>query len=529
VSIRRKILLSFVISATIFALLIGLELYNYVEMRNEIRFLELTDTIRSKSLQLRRHEKNFFLYSPQMSEEETGAIHSYIEQLRSIIDGNLKTDKSGRLLSMDTQLEEYSVRFERIRSDIERVNKVMDVRVPADPETRRYYPLIELTFVERPLDSALFLEGAYGLTREGPLVTALRELDTDIKVLRKNGENIIDISKELDRAAREKVDATIKTSQKAIMIFFPLFILVGAGSLYLAAGDVAVRLVALTRLVETTAKGDFNHQPSVFRKAGRKDELGVLVQKFSEMGVQLIEREQELKRKNEELLQTKKLAAIGTLASGVAHELNNPLNNIYLSAQVLKKKTGPDASADTVQIVDDIVGQTGRVKRIVGDLLEFARAKDPELRPVRICDLVDRAYGLAVSASEYPKEGVAYSLACADREMSVVADPDQMDRVFINLISNAVNAMHGVGKLAVKVSETPEAVEVDVSDTGEGMEPGMLDKVFEPFYTTREIGTGLGLSITYNIVKRHGGEITVKSEKGAGTTFTVRLPRRTVG
>lgn len=156
-SIKKKIVLSFVISALIIASLIGFEYLNYVEMRSEIRFLELTDTIRSNTLQLRRHEKNFFLFSPQMSQEETVAIQDYIERLRRIIDENLPRDRTGRFRKLDTLLEEYSVRFEKIRSDIKGLNGLLDTTVPADRETRRYYPLIELTFMERPLDSAVFL------------------------------------------------------------------------------------------------------------------------------------------------------------------------------------------------------------------------------------------------------------------------------------------------------------------------------------------------------------------------------------
>jgi two-component system, NtrC family, sensor kinase len=525
-SIKRKIFLSFIISASIITSLVVFEFYNYVEMRNEIRFLELTDTIRSKSLQLRRHEKNFFLYSPQMSEDETMAIRGYMEQLRAIIDENLPRDRTGRLIKLDAQLEDYSNHFEKIKSGIAGLNKLLDSTVPADRETRKYYPLIELTFVERPLDSAMFLEGAFGLPHTSPLVTELRALDTDIRHLRKNGESIIEISKELDKAARAKVDGTIAMSQKAILIFFPLFLLVGAGTLFLIAGDLAVRLVALTKFVETAGKGGFNHYPLPFKWTRSKDELGVLVQKFKEMGDQLAEREHELSRKNEELLQTKKLAAIGTLASGVAHELNNPLNNIYLSAQVLKKKTGDDAPPVVREVVDDIVGQTARVKRIVGDLLEYARMKEPETRAADLCGMINRVYRLSCSASSYSCENVGFSLECPDGGVFAEVDPDQMDRVFINLMSNALDAMRGKGELDVLVRETSDGVEVAVSDTGEGIEAVTLDKIFEPFYTTKDRGTGLGLAISYNIVKRHGGEITVVSEKGRGTTMTVRLPRK---
>jgi signal transduction histidine kinase len=524
-TIKKKIVLSFVISAAIIFSLVAFEYINYVEMRREIRFLELTDTIRSKSLQLRRHEKNYFLYSPQKSDEESSAIFSYIEQLRSIVDENMQKDPSGRLRKLDIMLEDYTARFNKIKGHSDELSALLQKTIPSDNQTRMYYPLIELTFLERPLDSARFLENAYGIPHHDELVDGLVELDADITALRKNGEDIIEISNELDKSAIIKVERVIGVSQNAILIFFPVFLVVGTGTLFLIAGDVAKRLEALSRFVESTGRGDFNHAPRVFRRSGKEDELGVLVSKFSDMGQQLALREQELIKKNEELLQTRKLAAIGTLASGVAHELNNPLNNIYISAQVLKKETGDECPAPIRQVVDDIVGQTARVKRIVGDLLEFARMKEPALKVVDLCDMVERVFVLVSGSSSRTQGGISFSMDCPPEKVVVDADPGQMERVFINLIANAVDAMHGNGAIHVEVRQDDDTVSAAVSDTGEGIDAEMLDKVFEPFYTTKDRGTGLGLSISFNIIKKHGGDISVVSEMGAGTTFTVRLPR----
>lgn len=524
-TIKKKIVLSFVISAAIIFSLVAFEYINYVEMRREIRFLELTDTIRSRSLQLRRHEKNYFLYSPQKSDEESRAIFSYIEQLRSIVDENIQKDPSGRLRQLDIMLEDYTARFNKIKSHSDELSELLQKTIPSDNQTRKYYPLIELTFLERPLDSARFLEGAYGIPHHDQLVDGLVELDSDIAALRKNGEDIIDISNELDKSAITNVERVIGVSQTSILIFFPIFLVVGTGTLFLIAGNVTNRLEALAEFVESTGRGDFNHTPRVFRRSGEEDELGVLVSKFSDMGQQLALREQELMKKNEELLQTRKLAAIGTLASGVAHELNNPLNNIYISAQVLKKEAGDECPPPIRQVVDDIVGQTARVKRIVGDLLEFARMKEPELRLVDLCNMIERVFILVRGTSSSAQDNINFTMDCPPEKVLVDADPGQMERVFINLIANAIDAMQGKGELAVTIRQDEETVSAEVSDTGEGIAAEMADKVFEPFYTTKDRGTGLGLSISYNIVKKHGGDISVVGEKGAGATFTVRLPR----
>ncbi len=222
-------------------------------------------------------------------------------------------------------------------------------------------------------------------------------------------------------------------------------------------------------------------------------------------------------------MQTKKLAAIGTLASGVAHELNNPLNNIYLSAQVLSREAGGTCPPAVKEAVGDIVGQTERVKRIVSDLLEFARGREPNLRNVELTALLADAFrrlGSSRSTAE-----VAFSLDAGSKPAPVMADQGQMEQVFNNLFANAVDAMQGRGTLAVTLRQDDASTVITIADSGGGIPREKLDKIFDPFFTTKDKGTGLGLAIVYNIVKKHHGDITVASEEGKGTTFTITLPK----
>jgi signal transduction histidine kinase len=237
---------------------------------------------------------------------------------------------------------------------------------------------------------------------------------------------------------------------------------------------------------------------------------------------ELAAREAEIERKNRELLQSKKLAAIGTLAAGVAHELNNPLNNIYLSTQVLAREAGDSCPPAMKDVMGDILGQTVRVKKIVGDLLEFARGREPQLRDVDMNDLV-RGIQVRMRGS---MERIAFSLEPATRGAVLQADPDQLEQVFINLFLNASDAMDGRGEIKVSIRASDDAVVAVVTDTGKGMPKDALDKIFEPFFTTKDKGTGLGLAIVFNIIKKHHGEITVASEEGKGTMFTITLPVR---
>ncbi len=221
-------------------------------------------------------------------------------------------------------------------------------------------------------------------------------------------------------------------------------------------------------------------------------------------------------------MQTKKLAAIGTLAAGVAHELNNPLNNIYLSAQVLAKEGGEHCSTEIKESVSDILGQTERVKRIVGELLEFARGRDPQFKDVDLVGLITDSYRHLGSTRDLGN--IRFSFDPDPLQIVVSADGGQMEQVFGNLFANAVDAMQGRGDISVSLKKADEAVIVRIADTGRGIPRESLDKIFEPFFTTKDKGTGLGLAIVYNIIKKHGGDIAAESEPGKGTRFVIVLP-----
>ncbi len=518
-SLKKKIALSFFISASIIAILAAFEYASFIEIRKEIRFLEITDTIRSKSLQVRRHEKNFFIYGPLS--EENKAIYQYLQEL-NVLAGSAVSDsdeKRSKLLSLRNLISGYKQRFTVIESSVNRLSaEFRGMRVSS--RDAKFFQLMEITFQERPLPIADILQGA--LPSDHRLIGDLRQLDLEINALRRSGEDILVASKELDRIARENVDRTIYISQIAIIIFLPLFFLSGIGTLFFIGRNVASRLMLLISVVEKTGKGSFPHVSVPLKGWGKDDEVGVLINKFNEMEDQLLQRENELEIKNKELLQSKKLAAIGTLASGVAHELNNPLNNIYISSQVLMKETGEECSPMMKEIVNDIVGQTARVKRIVGDLLEFARGREPRLGEVELNGLITAAFGLLGSSLNMEK--IRFELDSDPEGVFVRADRGQLEQVFVNLFTNAVEAMSGAGDLLVRVSKAPGTVKIVVSDTGKGIPGDAVEKIFEPFFTTKDKGTGLGLAIVFNIIRKHGGDISAESEEGKGTTFTLAFP-----
>lgn len=519
-SIKKKIALSFLISAGIIAALVAFQYINYLETKKEIRYLEFTDTIRSKSLQLRRHEKNFFLFSPAKAAEESLEVKRYLKELDAIVKNSLPGERY-ETVEMSALIGEYRGRFDKILSLHKDISAEFDGMKPSYRRFSDFFHLIEITFYERPADSAAFLEGVLKLPPESPLMSNLRELDAEIGLLRGTGEAIQVTAKELDKRARDRVERGININQLATIAFFPIFLVVGIGALFAISNNVVRRLNLLIGFVEKTGREGFPLLPVPEKERGH-DEVGVLMEKFNDLEEKLLEREEELERKGKELLQSKKLAAIGTLASGIAHELNNPLNNIFISAQALQKEATEGCPPFVREVVQDIFGQTVRVKGIVSDLLEFAREKEPQMKRVELTGIIRRAYDLIGKISNVEK--VRFSIDAPSEGVSMDADPEQMERVFLNLFSNAVDAMKMQGEVTVRVKKDKDAVRITVSDTGAGISLDDMEKVFDPFFTTKEKGTGLGLAIVFNIIKKHGGEITVASEKGRGTDFTITLP-----
>ncbi len=514
-SLQKKIILSFLISSAIVALLAGSAYFTFLEIRREIRFLELADNLRSKSLQLRRYEKNFFLYG----ESKEGAnVYVYLRDLRSII-AQARTDYNTRiLLDLQQKVDEYAVRFKHIEDLAQDFRSEFSSLKGNHMAYAIFFPIIESTFLERPLANAELCEKIFARPSVSRISRNLRELNAESSALRKTGEEIFSMSNDLDRTARDRVENSIRISQIAALVLFPLSLLVGLGTLFVISRSVVRRLKILTSAIEQTGKGDFSSLPLPHEE----DEVGVLVKTFNKMENDLIAREDELTAKKEELFQSRKLASIGTLASGVAHELNNPLNNIYLSAQILLREIGEDSFPPIVQeTVKDIFSQTLRVKRIVSDLLEFSREKPPDLARLNIVEVINAVVRQMKAVGEMAD--VTFEL---DAPVAVIVPADRhlMEQVFINLFGNASDAMAGRGLLRVAVRPSPHRVRITVADSGPGITPADKQKIFDPFFTTKEKGTGLGLAIVYNIIERHKGRIEVESSPGAGTSFCLTLP-----
>jgi two-component system NtrC family sensor kinase len=268
-------------------------------------------------------------------------------------------------------------------------------------------------------------------------------------------------------------------------------------------------LVAANRQVAT---GDMAVRVPV--RAG--GEVGELTSSFNSML-------DNLQTAQDQLVQSEKLASLGQLAAGVAHELNNPLGTILLYSDILLKDLGPDSPyrAD----LEVIVNETKRCKGIVAALLEFARQNQVVAQPMDLNALIQNV--VEKDRVHYEGKSIQIQLDLDQSLPTIQADQAQLQQVIVNLIENARDAMPSGGTVTIRThSGPPGMVTLEVSDTGMGIAPENLSKLFTPFFTTKPIGigTGLGLAIIYGIIKLHRGQINVRSELEKGTTFTIHLP-----
>jgi len=228
--------------------------------------------------------------------------------------------------------------------------------------------------------------------------------------------------------------------------------------------------------------------------------------------------QKEIEQLEKQLLQADKLATIGQLASGVAHEINNPLGNISLYAQMLLKKTEDDSARNKLNIIND---EAIRAAHIVKSLLDFARPSEPIMSPTDINGEISKILSLLGHELKYIKVNTILP------QLPLInCDPGQISQVIMNILTNSIQAITENGNITIETKVENNNVEIFITDNGCGIPEENLNRIFDPFFTTKKPGegTGLGLSLSYGIIKSHNGSIDVKSEVGKGTTFIIKLP-----
>jgi len=330
---------------------------------------------------------------------------------------------------------------------------------------------------------------------------------------------------------------SLEVDQQAQRLIVASMFLVVTGAMltaYLIAGRLLKPVRELLAGTRHVMQGNLGYRVPVVEK----DEIGEVAQSFNAMAQEIQEHRDhlektvqgktaELKQAQDSLLQSEKLASIGLLASGVAHELNNPLTSILMNINLLIEETGdqPDLRQELKRISDDTV----RCKRIIDDLRDFSRRRELDIHPCNLNQVVRKAVGLM--SPQLKHSGIELFEDVDHQLPPVPCDPGRMEQVLMNIFVNALQAMPQGGSLKVRTGAEENLAEITVQDTGPGIAPEIQGKIFDPFFTTKPDGTGLGLSIAYGIMEEHGGKITIESSTqkkiGVGQTqlsgTTVRL------
>jgi signal transduction histidine kinase len=277
----------------------------------------------------------------------------------------------------------------------------------------------------------------------------------------------------------------------------------------------------LTEAAVTVAGGAYGAQVNL----QSNDEMGLLAASFNEMSRKMAADIERLRELNEQLIRTEKLAAAGTLAAGVAHEVNNPLASISSLIQMLRTREGVDA--ETQEMLRLISTQIARITQVLRDMMDFARVRPPARSSVEVDRLIEAAIRLASFDKGFQRLRLTTMTDTAPVP-PVFADADQLQQVFLNLLLNARDAMPDGGEIDVRATYDQLAAEinVEIADTGTGIAPEHRAHVFDPFFTTKPTGTGtgLGLAVCYGIITAHGGRITIGPNNGRGTRVRVTLP-----
>lgn len=438
-----------------------------------LNLVEIADDMTHTLAEVRRYEKNYLLYR---EEEDLRNFREHLATLKTEVD-NIKTEIVKAMGPGN---------YEMIKRNIMEYEHLFAV-VAKSSEQR-----IEKDSVEKMRSKA-------------------REVEMLLINLRKK--------------ERAEISLTINRARGLLIFAFLTVIVVGAFVNRQLAKSIADPIKNLEQLTKKIARGDFSETLAV----KGKDEIASLETSFNVMeeklghALQSLEKTiEQLREKQSQLVEAEKLASIGMLASGIAHEISNPLTSVLTFSNLMLEKTPEnDPNHGTLKMM---IRETNRARDIVRQLLSFA--KEETFQPIKMnvnCPVIEIIESFI--AQETFKD-ITLTVQLARDLPDIHGDPGRIGQVVANILLNAVSAITPPGKIHVETRKSGNFIEIEFVDSGSGIPKENIGKIFDPFFTTKEKtrGSGLGLAVSYGIIKKHGGDIEVKSEVGRGSTFTVRLP-----
>ena len=462
ISIRTRLIIAF---SLIFALSAVITIWSIItieQIMDKIQFLKTSDNYKSEILEARRFEKNYLLYGTNLNDAQT-----HVHNAKSILEENsetiIKILGSSDFLKMKSLLSEYQELLEKLG-------------VISDDSEKK--------IVEHRL--------------------------------REHGLKMIETALNFENIERQSVDSMLKLAHRIPFIFLFLLLLSIIFIISFLARQLLGSLARFMKYTERIADGDFSPIPP---QRKYQDEFSQLRMAFNHMI-------KELDHRHKILVESHKLRAVGTLVAGVAHELNNPLNNTMLTASLLQEDYNILKDDEKLDMITDVIKETERSQKIVCNLLNFARESEVKLIPLNLNEIFEDSIRLVANQVKLSKINLIRNFS---KNISPIhGDAQMLQQVFVNLILNAIDALQEKGTITVSTFKNKEEdyITAEIKDDGPGIPEHILERIFEPFFTTKSIrrGTGLGLSVSRGILRSIGGYITVESKLNEGSAFRVILP-----
>jgi two-component system, NtrC family, sensor kinase len=462
-NIRQKVILGFAAGALAICFVGGFS-YHYlraIELKQHV--VQIADDLREIVLEIRRYEKNYLLYGKAEDLRENQAY----------------TQKALEVLAA-------------------LVPDVKNLKVASQMDTFRKELMAYRGLMERLAKSGERGQSGWRLEEQ----------------LRTRGKALVDLSVKLVAFERFRILEIITTLKTQLLITLLVFLAFMGFLIYIVSRKIIMPLRVIENTTKRIAQGDFQPLPVL----DTRDETQRVVEAFNRMVA-------ELERRQDQLVQGKKMSSLGVLTAGIAHQLNNPLNNISTSCQIILEELDHSDQDFVRKMLTNVEQEVYRARDIVKGLLEFSRVREFSLKPIPLEDVVKRSIRL-ISSQVPPGIDIVEEVPW---DLVLELDAQRMQEVLLNLMMNATQAIKetpGVIRIAASADPTHHEAVITIEDTGVGIPKEELDRVFDPFFTTKEVGvgTGLGLSIVYGIIEKHHGRIAVESKEGEGTRFIIRMP-----
>ncbi|MGC8604659.1 MAG: ATP-binding protein [Desulfomonilaceae bacterium] len=433
----------------------------------KISYLEEISKIEEAALEIRRFEKNYFLYGDDQSMKAT---LYHLARVQSLLDKNRAKINELITPQQSREFEDYLVSYKHLLKEFSDMPGKGETMWPSE---------IRLEYETK---------------------------------LRKTGSSILKVAENLAKRKRQSIRQTMGVTLKLLLLGLAVagFGFVAIGSFLLAKVHGSLRL--LEKSAQHIARGEF--EP--IENLPPEKEIREIFTSFNSMALRLRERE-------EQLVQSKKLASLGTMLAGVAHEINNPLSNISSSCEILLEELDEADLEFQRSLLRKVLDQVEKARTIVLNLLEFSRSKEFMVENLNLATVVNKTLGLVQGQKP---EGVRV-VTNIDPKICIMADRQRIEQALMNLISNAYQAIQGEGEVRIRAFYSNDGrVKIRIKDSGKGIPSDNLSRIFDPFFTTKDVGkgTGLGLFITHDIILRHKGTIRVESGPEKGTVFFISLP-----